>query len=732
MRPKLQKSAYLILALAALVPFAHVGALGFTNFDDPGYVTQNVHVQGGITWDGIIWAFTSTEQANWHPLTWLSHMLDCQLFGSNPAGPHAVNLLFHLASTLILFHVLHRMTGALGRSIFVAALFAIHPLRVESVAWVAERKDVLSTFFWMLAMHAYVRSVDSRRWADRLLVGVWLVLGLASKPMLVTLPLALLLLDFWPLRRFTIGVPAAAAPKRGASGARPPTALSFTHPAMMDKLPLFVLVAVSSVITFLVQQKGGAVITWQRLSLDARIANALVSYSTYVRKMFFPFNLAPFYPMPDSIGWGSAAVSVGFLAVLTVVAVRLWRRVPYFAVGWFWYLGTLVPVIGLVQVGNQSMADRYSYIPLIGLFLILSWGGWDLAQGFRIPARALGCAAGIVLLLLGAQTYRQVGYWKSSETLFRHTIEVTGDNPRAYLNLGAALVSENRLAEAVTVYSEFLSRNPDDAELQARLAMILAMQGKNQESIEHYQHALRIEPNHPEANNGLGFALGLLGRWEEAILHHQEALRWKPRFPEARYNLGKAYAALGKPQLAIDQFTEALQLRPDYFEAHERMALVLASQGKLDDALPHFAAAAGVRPDDPEIHFRYGMALYQRNRASEAISQLRTAVTLKPDWPDALDNLAWILATTPDATGEDAAQAVTFAEKARALSRRPEASRYDTLGAAYARAGRFTDAIRAAEEALRMAQMAGDTSLAAEITRRCRLYKSGKSYRFPE
>jgi tetratricopeptide (TPR) repeat protein len=719
---------YALLAAAATLPYARVGTLGFTNFDDPEYVTQNPHVRAGLTWESFAWAFTSTEQANWHPLTWLSHMMDCQLYGLNPGGPHLTNLMFHLGSTLLLFWALRRMTRAPGRSAVVAALFAVHPLHVESVAWIAERKDVLSAFFWMLALAAYVHYVESSRPVKGLWVVLWMALGLAAKPMLVTLPFALLLLDIWPLARFGMHAQAANKGERKPPRSGPLAAFSLRHPAVVEKIPLLLLSLLSSIVTYWVQQKGGAVMTFHRLPFGTRLANAAVSYGTYVKKMLWPSDLAPFYPLPDAIGWGRVAESLLWLALATYLAIRLFRHRSYIAVGWFWFLGTLIPVIGLIQVGDQALADRYTYIPLIGLLLIIAWGGWDLSERWHLPRLVPAMAAFIPLCALAAATWTQTGCWMNSITLFRHAIEVTGDNQRAYVNLGAALAAENRFEEAISVYQDIVSRRKEDAELQARLAMTLAMQGRNADAIEHYRHALRINPAHAEAHNGLGYALALGGELEEALPHHLEALRLKPKFPEARYNLGKIYAAQQKPQLALEQFAEALRLRPDYYEAHEKMALTLAGMNRLDEALPHFEAAIQGTPDQADLRYRYGMTLYQQQRPLEAMRQLREAIRLKPDWPEALGNLAWILATYAGATLADGAQSVAYIQKAMALAAKQDAAEYDTYAAALARAGRFEEAVTSAEQALRLARALGNAPLAADIARRLQLYKSGRSH----
>jgi len=719
---------YLILALAAILPYSRIFTLGFTNFDDPGYVTQNVHVRAGLTKDGLIWALTSTGQSNWHPVTWLSHMLDCQIYGLNPAGHHITNLFFHLACTLLLFGVFHRMTGALGRSALVATLFAVHPLHVESVAWVAERKDVLSTFFWMLTIWAYVRYAKTRRPADYLWVMMWLALGLASKPMLVTLPFALLLLDVWPLERLVLRRPARAARQNDLRSSLPNLRPSLNWPVLLEKIPLLLLAIASSIVTYIAQQKEGSVVSFHLLPFHRRLANAVVAYALYVRKAFWPSDLAAFYPRPEQIDSWRFVLSIIFLVLVTFQAVRLWRKRPYFAMGWLWYLGTLVPVIGLVQVGDQALADRYTYIPLIGLSVLAVWAGADVLAHFQIPRRVIGISALALVSGLGVLTWRQVGYWKNSVTLFSRAIAVTGDNDLAYLNFGAALASEGRLDEAVSLYQDILRRKPNLPDIQANLGMIMAMQGKNDHAAVHYSIALRLDPSHPEANNGMGLALASSGKLAEATAHFLQALRTRPRYPEAKYNLGMVLAAQGKPQLAIEQLDEALKLRPDYAEAHEKLALVLAGLGRLDEALPHYSAAARAKPEDAEFHYRFGLALYQRHRLRDAMLELRKTVQLKPGWPDALNTLAWILATNDSTTTGDASEAVRLAEKAVKLAGKPDASMLDTLAAAYATGGRFADAVRTAETAVRLATAAGDKSLASDIEHRCQLYRSGQNY----
>jgi tetratricopeptide (TPR) repeat protein len=677
------------LALCAVFPFSRIHTLDFTNFDDPGYVTHNPHVTPGFTVEGLRWALTSFDQSNWHPVTWFSHMLDCSLFGLNPAGHHLTSLFFHVASTLLLFLALTRMTAAPGRSAFVAALFAAHPLHVESVAWIAERKDVLSAFFWMAAMWLYAAYARTGRRLDYLLLVAAFVLGLASKPMAVTLPFALLLLDAWPLRRADF------------FGQSP---LSRNRAILLEKAPLLALSAVSSVVTFAAQRAGGSVASMDVIPLGHRVANALASYAAYLKKTVWPADLAAFYPRPERPDWPSAFASLLLVAGFTFLALRMRRSRPYLTTGWFWFLGTLVPVIGLVQVGDQAMADRYTYIPLIGIFIIAVWGGMDLGTSMRLPPRALAAAGLAALAAAGSLSWRQVGYWKDSASLFKRTIDVAGDNELAFLNYGAALVEQNRLPEAAALYRDLLSRRPDLSDIQANMGMVLSLSGEHDRALAHYRKALSLQPRHADAHNGLGVSLAANGNQAEAINHYREALRIRPDFPEALYNLGKALAARGDLQSALAHFRRALELHPSYAE--------------VIDALP-------------PLLLRHSLAEYRSARPREAIVWLREAVRLRPEWPDALNSLAWILATSKDSTPGDVSQSVELAERAVRLSGGKDPMFLDTLAAARARGGRYAEAVADAELAIRLATDAGNHSLAQDIESRCRLYRAGRPFSEP-
>ncbi len=544
--------ACIFLVVATLCVYWKLPSHDFVNYDDPKYVTENNHVQAGLTGEGIIWAFTSSHAKNWHPMTWLSHMLDCQIYELNAGGHHLTSLLFHIINALLVFVVFKRTTKAFWQSAFVAALFALHPLHVESVAWVAERKDVLSALFWMLTIWAYVLYVERPGLARYLLVFLFFILGLMAKPMLVTLPFVLLLMDYWPLKRFmcfqsNCDVDNLQSDRPKASGYHG----SFTL-LVLEKAPLFVLAAVSSTVTFLVQQAGGAVKSLDVFPLQIRFANALVSYVIYIWKFILPLDLAVFYPHPGMPPIWLVTVCLVLLFAVSVLVFRYRYRCPYLVTGWLWYVGTLVPVIGVVQAGTQSMADRYTYVPLIGLFVVIAWGVNDLAARWSFRRFVLTISACGVLLAFTICTWLQVSYWRNSITLFEHAIEVTSNNNLAHYNLGNALVK----------------------------------QGKLDEGIANYLEAMRIEPDHPDthnAHNSIGLALFRQDKLDEAIAHYSKAIRLKPDYVQAHNNLGVALIRQGKVDEAIRSFSRALQIRPDHDEASYNLGLALRIMDKTHD-----------------------------------------------------------------------------------------------------------------------------------------------------
>ncbi len=567
----------LLLALATIATYWQVTGHDFISYDDLEYVTGNPHVQDGFTPGSFVWAFGTTHTANWHPLTWLSHLLDIQLYGMNPRGHHVSGLLLHVTNAILLFAVFRRMTGAVWPSAFVAAFFALHPLHVESVAWVAERKDVLSALFWMLSLWSYVRYVERPGPKRYLAVVAFFFLGLLSKPMVVSLPFVLLLLDYWPLGRL----------RAGLAGGRQ---------LVLEKVPLFALAAVVGVVTFLAQQGGGTVRSLAAHPIPARIANALLSYVFYLGQMIWPIDLAVFYPYPRGFPWWQVLVAGLLLALLSLFSVRLSGRAPYVIVGWLWYLGTLVPVIGLVQVGAQARADRYTYLPLIGISLALAWGVPALVARWRYRNISLAVVASAVLAALAVTSAMQVRHWADSEKLFEHALRATRDNDIAHYNLGLGLASQGRTFEAIDHFLAAVRIDPRFADAHNNLGNALEHQGRTAEAIRHYEEALRIDPAMASAHYNLGLALARRGDTIRAIVHFNEALRIRPAYAQAHNNLGIVLIDLGRTTAAIDHFTEALRIDPDSATAHYNLGVVLASQGKHEQAIAHFAEALRIDP----------------------------------------------------------------------------------------------------------------------------------------
>jgi len=502
----------IFLTVATLMVFWWVNNCDFFIFDDQNYVTQNSHTKKGITMDGIRWAFTTGDVSNWHPLTWISHMLDVQLFGLKPRWHHLTNLLFHVANTLLLFFVLRRMTKTLWESAFVAALFALHPLHVESVAWVAERKDVLSAFFWILTMGAYYSYVEDQRPQKYLIVVLFFALGLMSKPMVVTLPFVLLLLDYWPLQRFkqipsdqksstaVIGDTQKGKSKKQKrrtareeakaeipAGSRHRGALIFS--LLYEKIPLFVLTALSCIVTYIVQEEGGAVRAWP---LSVRISNAFVSYITYIGKTIWPTGLAFLYPLPPSFPIWQVFGAVFLVIAITVLVIWKAEKIPYAAVGWLWYAGTLVPVIGLVQVGFQSRADRYTYIPLIGLFIIAAWGISEFSKKWRYRHQALFASSLVVLACLSMVTWTQVRYWENSFTIFGRALNVTDNNYISYDGRAHAYGNLGNYQQAIKDYDKVLEIKPDYAGAYISRGKAYAKLGNNMQADEDMKTAARL------------------------------------------------------------------------------------------------------------------------------------------------------------------------------------------------------------------------------------------------
>ena len=547
-----------------VVVFAPVAGHAFVSVDDHIYITETREVLRGLTWQGVGWAFTTGYANFWHPLTWLSLMLDVQLFGSSPGALHLTNLLFHLANTFFLFLLLRRMTDAPLPSALVAGLFAVHPLHVESVAWVSERKDVLSTFFLMLMLWAYANYARGlagrgRSRAAFAAVAILFALGLMAKPMLVTVPFGLLLFDWWPLGR----VGAASIGAEGSGRARAFELWSRLAPLVWEKVPLFVLAAVASVVAFLAQARGGAVASLDSFSLSGRVANALTSYVAYIGKSFWPATLVPFYPYPQGVRVWTALGALLVLVAVTAAVVAQARRRPYLAVGWFWYLGTLLPVSGLVQVGSHAMADRYTYLPLVGIFVMIVWSAFEWVAGRRARRTVAVAVACGVLAALAVTARAQVMTWRDSVTLWQHAVRVMPSNYYAHNALGLELKKAGRMEEAAAHFAEASRLATGFPNSHGNLGQVLAEQGRIDEAIAEYRMALERAPDYVQAHINLGNALQSAGRLDEALTHYSEAIRHEPGSATARLNLATALLEAGRPDEALAQNREALALRPE-------------------------------------------------------------------------------------------------------------------------------------------------------------------------
>jgi len=599
------------LVLVTLAVYLQAAHFDFVNYDDPVYVTDNPHVRAGLTWDGVIWAFTTFHAANWSPLTWLSHMLDVQLFGLRSGWHHMTNVLLHAGAVLLLYAALERLTKARWPSAFVAFLFALHPLHVESVAWISERKDVLCAVFWFLTIWCYARYTQKPGAVRYLLMLVSFAFGLLSKPMIVTLPFVLLLLDFWPLRRAN------------------------RLAVLWEKLPMFALTAAASMATFLAQEQGRAVRSLAAVSLGLRIANAVVTCVVYIVRMLWPFKLAVFYPYPSELPAWEVAMAVAILAAITILAVRYRRSHPYLAVGWLWYLGTLIPVIGLVQVGAQSSADRYIYVPMVGLAIMIGWGAADLLAWRPQLKRALATAGAIAGLACIVLTSIQLRYWNDSRTLFQHAIDVTTNNHVAHNNLANYYLLQQENQQALPHIQEALRIKPTYPQAHTNMALVLKRLGKFDDSEREYKTALDLQPASWEAHSGYGALMVSEGRLNDALQEFAAAVALQPDSGDAHYNLGRVLAALRRPEEAMAQFSEAVRLRPDHAEAHHSLGVALLSRGRMDEALDQFRAESRLRPNDPAVHYNVGTLLASAGRLDEAVAEFNSALRIKPDYTDA-------------------------------------------------------------------------------------------------
>ena len=698
----------------------------FLTFDDQIYVTENPHVQSGLNFKSVAWAFQTSTSGNWIPLTWISHMLDIEWFGMKAGGHHLVNVLFHAANAVLLLLLLQKMTGAVWRSALVAAFFAWHPAHVESVAWIAERKDVLSTFFGLLSLLAWVRYAQGsggpseRRGIFYLSAIVLLTFGLMAKPMLVTLPFVMLLLDFWPFGRMS----RAAWPR-----------------LLLEKTPFFAVSAAACGVAVWAQQRSHAVAGIGALTPWHRLSHVLASYLDYVAMLFFPHVLAIFYPYPLEEKTVRVIAGAGLLMLVSVLALAGARRRPWLAVGWFWFIGTLVPVIGLVQVGDQSMADRYTYLPAIGLFIIVVWGGAELAARFPV-VKWLAPAAGVALL---AATWVQVHYWKDTRTVFEHALAVTEKNyvasalvgslraadgdlegamslyresvrdkpayPNGHFFLAHGLELQGKIAEAKSEYAEALRLDPELEPAHIFLGLLLAREKQYDQAEAEYETVLKINPASAIAHNDLARLLQTEGRLDESAPHYLAALKYDPTLAQAHNNLGVLYTQKGQLADAVSQLREALRLNPGNMETEYNLALALNQQHQWPEASEILQRAAAARPKDANTQYQYGVALAGMGKTREAMGQYAIAILLTPDFPEALNELAWIAATDPRPELRNGTQALAMAEHACELTVWQQPAMLLTLAAAYAETGKFSEAMATVEKAKDSAKAKGKKEL---------------------
>jgi protein O-mannosyl-transferase len=645
----------LLLGAVVLAVYAHALQCTFVNLDDPDYVTSNPDVQHGLNWHSIKWALTTNHGANWHPLTWVSHILDFQLYGLKPAGHHLTSLLLHLANSVLLFLLLNRLTGAPWRSAWVAAVFALHPLRVESVVWVAERKDVLSTFFWMLTVGAYVRYAEEFKVQSskfKVFYGLSLfffALALMSKPMVVTLPFVLLLLDYWPLRRLEFG------PR-------------FSWRLIAEKIPFLLLAACSSAVTFILQDTSGVVASLSTVSLGQRLSNIPVAYVRYLAKIFWPSGLSVFYGF-EHWNFYQVAGAVCLLGCITVWVVRQRRARPYLAVGWFWFLGMLVPTIGLVQVGHQSMADRYSYLPSVGISLMAAWGLCDWAARRPRLLQAVGTAGALAVVACAFLTPRQISFWRNPDALFARAAEFSDQDAVTCYNIGCIVMEQGNFPRAVRCFERAL-RVAGKSAPKSFLA---------------------------RAKNDLGCALLEQGQVPGAISNFESALVLQPAYPQAYYNMGRAFLTNRQPEVAVDCFQRALAL---------------------DSSVA-------------EIHYKLANALVQLGRPAAAIAEYSRTLQLRPGMDEAANNLAWLLATCSDRSLRDGAKAVMLARQASEHSHGQNPVILGTLAAAYAETGQRSAAVTTAQRALQLALAQNNPALARVLESQVRQYQDGNGGAHP-
>jgi tetratricopeptide (TPR) repeat protein len=702
----------------------------FVNFDDYQYVRDNPHVHAGLTPASVWWATTSLAANNWHPLTWMSLQLDWQIWGNRPRGFLLTNVLLHAANAVLLFVLLRRLTGAFWPAAAVAAFFVVHPLHVESVAWVTERKDVLSTLFWLLTMFAYVYYTERPRLGRYLLVLLCLTLGLMSKPMLVTLPCVLLLLDWWPLRRFSFSPPPLTTDHSPLTTDHSPLT---TRWLLLEKVPFIALVAVACVLT--IRAQGGLIGSAQEaVPLRLRVLNAMVSYVAYLRQMVWPNDLAILYLHPmENMSFIGALAAGALLACVTLTAVCWRRSKPYFLLGWLWYLGTLVPVIGLLQVGQQARADRYTYIPLIGIFLALCWGA-SVWLGVRRAGRLTLAATAMALLVACiVVTWSQLKYWRNSTTLWDRALQVSADDPHMHAVAVAQCLHEGELDDALKRAQTFCTLYPDSWRSHYFLGIALSRLGRLDEARQSLELGLVLEPNAVAVHKELARVLLQLGKLDEARRSLERGLALEPESVAMHKELAGIFWAQERIPAAYEHYAAVARLQPHSAEGQNYRGIMLQRQGKIEEAIHCFEEAVRLAPRGVLHHVDLALALEDKGETAAAISVYRDALDIDPRWPDYCDRLARILATDPDASRRDGKEAIRRARAACSgywcVRGREYPPFLTTLASAYAEASQFDQAVKTAEHARELAMKAGDRGLADRLTAALQRYNNGQPCR---
>ena len=709
-----------ILVLLVAAVFGQTAHFEFVNYDDQKNVYENPVVEKGLSVPTVGWAFTHAQVANWIPLTTLSHMLDCQIFGLHAGGHHLVNVLLHAATVVLLFLLLRQMTGSLWRSAFVAAVFAIHPLRAESVAWVSERKDVLSAFFFMLTIGAYVRNVRKPSWTGRVSVLLFFTLGLLSKSMVATLPFVLLLLDYWPLKRIPNFPP---SPHSGAAGRFPASDLKHL---LIEKIPLFVLAAGACAATALMPDMQTILTNAHRLPLPERMGNALVSYVVYLGQMAFPSGLAIPYPFVPN-GQMPLKICLAFvvLAAISAGVVAFRKKHPSLLMGWLWYLGMLVPVIGIIQISpDAAHADRYTYLPEIGLAIAVAWAVADWSAGWKYRRMILGALMISVIGALTACGHIQTSYWKDGESLWERALACTSDNSVAHNNIGYTLYQKGEVEDAIRHYNLALKINPNYAQAHFNLGVVFLKKGALNDAIAECKQALKIDPDYMEAHFDLGAALALQGNLDEAAGQYRKVLEISPDYAEAEYNLGKVLLLKGDLDEAMSCLDKTSAGSPDPLARWFNLGNEFLQEQDWECAIVCYRQAIKINPRSADAYANLGVALSQEGKTKEAMDSWQSALEINPGQVYVQNNLAWLLATTPNAALRNGAKAVALAQQASQLSGGANPAILRTLAAACAENGSYALAADTARRALELAAAQKSEGLVTTLQKEIKFYEA--------